>query len=54
MQHGEKMRYVLTIEIDIKRGAVVQARGWGNRAASGKSLRLLPEWSARESLRLDF
>jgi len=49
---GEKIRHVLTIEVDMKRRAVVQARGWGNRAASGKPLRLLQEWTARERLRL--
>ena len=48
----EKVRHVLTIEVDMKRRAVIQARGWGNRAASGKPLRLLRDWSARERLRL--
>lgn len=47
-----KVRHVLTIEVDMKRRAVVQARGWGNRPASGKSLRLLQDWSVRERLRL--
>jgi hypothetical protein len=35
VRRGEKVRHVLTIEVDMKRRAVVQARGWGNRAASG-------------------
>jgi hypothetical protein len=43
---------MLTIEVDLRRRAVVQARGWGNRAPSGKSLPLLQEWAARERLRL--
>jgi hypothetical protein len=51
-RRGEKVRHVLTIEVDMKRRTVVQARGWGNRAAAGKPLRLLQEWSARERLRL--
>ena len=52
VHRGEKVRHVLTIEVDMNRRAVVQARGWGNRAASGKPLRLLQDWTARERLRL--
>ena len=52
VRRGEKVRHVLTVEVDIKRRAVVQARGWGNRVASGKPLRLLQDWTARERLRL--
>jgi hypothetical protein len=48
---GEKVHHVLTIEIDPKRRAVVQARGRANRVASGKSLLLLQDWAAREKLR---
>jgi hypothetical protein len=46
------VRHALTIEVDLSRRAIVQARGWGNRAAAGKPLRLLQDWSARERLRL--
>lgn len=49
---GEKVHHVLTIEIDPRRRAVVQARGWANRVASGKPLRLLQEGANRERLRL--
>jgi hypothetical protein len=49
---GDEVRHVLTLEVDMKRRAIVQARGWGNRAASGKPLRLLQEWAIRERLRL--
>ena len=49
---GEKVHHVLTIEVDSKRRAVVQARGRANRAASGRSLRLLQDWAAREKLRI--
>lgn len=51
---GEKVHHVLTVEIDPKRRAVVQARGRANRAASGRSLRLLQDWAAREKLRPAF
>ena len=52
VRRGEKVRHVLTIEVDMKRHAVVQARGWDNRAAGGKPLRLLRDWAIRERLRL--
>ena len=52
VRRGEYLRHVLTIEVDMKRRAVVQARGWGNGPASGKPLRLLEEWAWRERLRL--
>ena len=51
-RRGDKVRHVLTIEVDMRRRAVVQARAWGNRAASGKPLRLLQDWAIRERLRL--
>jgi len=50
LEHGEKVHHVLTIEIDPQRRSVVQARGRANRAASGKPLRLLQLWAARERL----
>jgi len=52
VRRGEKVRHVLTIEVDMKRRAVIQARGWGNRAPSGKPLRLLRDWAVRERVRL--
>jgi hypothetical protein len=52
MRRGDKMRHLLTIQVDLKRRAVIQARGWHNRPASGKPLRLLHAWMARENLRL--
>ena len=52
VQRGAYVRHVLTIEIDMRQRAVVQARGWRNRAASGKPLQLLEEWTMRERLRL--
>ena len=52
VRRGEKVRHVLTIEVDMKRRAVIQARGWGNRGPSGKPLRLLQNWAVRERVRL--
>jgi hypothetical protein len=51
-RRDERVHHVLTIEVDPKRRAIVQARGLANRAASGKPLRLLQDWAARESLHL--
>ena len=49
---GEEVHHVMTVEIDPKRRVVVQARARANRAASGKPLRLLQGWAARERLQL--
>ena len=51
-RQGEKIQHVLTIEIDPKRHAIVQARGRANSPPSGKPLRLLEDWAHRERLRL--
>jgi len=52
VQRGGKLRHLLTIEVDLKKRAVVQARGWRNRLACGKPLRVLHAWAIRENLRL--
>jgi hypothetical protein len=49
---GEKVHHVLTVEVDPKKRAVIQARGRANRTASGKSLRLLRGWAVRERLQM--
>ena len=49
---AEKIHHVLTVEVDTRRRAVIQARGRTNRAASGKPLRLLQDWAVRERLRM--
>jgi len=49
---SEKSRPVLTVEIDLRKRAVVQARGMANRSASGKPRRLLNEWAIREGLQM--
>lgn len=49
---AEKIHHVLTVEVDPRRRAVIQARGRANRAASGGPLRLLQDWAAREKLRM--
>jgi hypothetical protein len=51
-RRGEEVRHVLTIEIDPKRRAVVQARGRANRAPSGRPLQLLQHWAARERVQM--
>jgi hypothetical protein len=48
MWQGEKKRPVLTVEIDPKKRAVIQARGKANRSASGKPLKVLHDWANRE------
>jgi hypothetical protein len=49
---GDKLRHVLTIEVDPKRRAVVQARGCANRFPSGRPLQLLQDWADRERLKM--
>lgn len=52
VRRGQKVRHLLTIEVDMRRRAVVQARGWRNRPAFGKSLRLLKDWATQQRLQL--
>jgi hypothetical protein len=47
---AENIHHVLTVEVDPKRRAVIQARGRANRVASGRPLRLLQDWAVRERL----
>ena len=51
---GEVKRFAAcsTVEVDMIRRAVIQARGWRNRAPSGKPFRLLQDWAVRERIRL--
>jgi hypothetical protein len=49
---GPNVRSILTIEIDPRRRAIVQARGFRNRRPSGKALELLQTWAKRERLRV--
>ena len=49
---GEHVHHVLTVEVDPRRRAVVQARGRANRVASGKPLRFLQDWAARERIQM--
>jgi hypothetical protein len=51
-RHGEQLHHSLTIEVDPKRRAIVQARGRANRVASGKPLRLMQDWATRERLKM--
>jgi hypothetical protein len=50
---GEKVRHVLTVEVDPKKRAVIQARGRANRFPSGRALELLQHWASREKLRME-
>jgi len=52
MWRSEKVRPVLTVEVDPTKRAVIQARGMANRSASGKPRRLLREWAMREGLQM--
>jgi hypothetical protein len=50
---GERtVRSLLTIQVDPRRNAIVQARGFRNRPAGGKALEVLRAWAERERLRL--
>lgn len=49
---GDKIRHLLTIEVDPKRRAVIQARGKANRNPGGKPLSLLQNWAGRENLQM--
>lgn len=49
----DKVRSVLTIEIDPARGRIVQVRGKANRRPSGLPLELLERWASREALIID-
>lgn len=46
------VRPVLTIEIDPRQRAIVQARGLRNRPPSQRTLQLVEEWARRENLRV--
>jgi hypothetical protein len=48
----EKVHQVLTIEVDPTKRSIIQARGNANRAAAGKSRRILEEWATREGLKI--
>jgi hypothetical protein len=45
------VRSVATVEINVDRCAVVQARGFRNRPVSGQALLVLRTWATRERLR---
>lgn len=51
-QGAGSSRSMATVEVDPRQRAVVQARGLRNHRASGKALRLLHAWTARERLRI--
>jgi hypothetical protein len=51
-RQAERIHHVLTVEVDPRRRAVVQARARSNRAAAGKPLRYIEEWAVREKLQM--
>ena len=52
LRRDSNVRSVITIQVDPKQNAIVQARGFRNRRPSGTALQLLYTWAARENLRL--
>jgi PcfJ-like protein len=50
--HGDNLHHVMTIEVDPAKRAVIQARARANSAPSGRPLRLLQDWAARERLQI--
>jgi len=52
VRSAARLRSVLTVEVDPRRRAIVQARGLRNRPASGKARRLLEAWAEREQLQV--
>jgi hypothetical protein len=49
---GATARSLLTIEVDPRRGAIVQVKGPGNRPGTPRALELLRLWATREQLEL--
>jgi PcfJ-like protein len=49
---GARVRPIATIEVDPRRHAIVQVRGYWNRSVSGRPRLLLQQWAAREQVRL--
>lgn len=49
---GTKARAIVTLEIDPKQRAIVQARGFRNSLPSGRRLQVIRMWAERERLRL--
>jgi hypothetical protein len=45
-------RPVATVEVDVRRRLIVQARGFRNQRVSGRALYVLQTWANREGLRL--
>jgi hypothetical protein len=52
-RHGDDApRSVLTIEVDTRRRAIVQLRGWWNTPPGGRPFEIVRSWAARERLRI--
>lgn len=46
-------RSIMTLEVDIETNAIVQARGFRNRIASGEPLRWIEKWAGQVGLRVN-
>jgi hypothetical protein len=52
-RHGDgPVRSVLTIEVDPRRQAIVQLRGWWNMLPGGRPFQIVRSWASRERLRI--
>ena len=51
-RRGLSYKSVVTVEINPASRAIIQARGFRNRRASGRALNILQMWAAKEGLRL--
>lgn len=51
-RRGSRVRSIITIEVNPRTNAIVQARGFRNRLPSARAMDLVRTWAARERLRL--
>jgi hypothetical protein len=52
LEAEQRTKGVLTVEVDLQRQTICQARGKGNRPASQRELEVLGMWADRERLRI--
>jgi hypothetical protein len=51
-RRGPSVRPIVTIEVDLARRAIIQARGFRNNWPAGRALDVIQRWAAQEGLRL--
>jgi hypothetical protein len=49
---ADKVRSIVTLEIDLVKRAIVQARGFGNSYPSSRRLQIIRLWARREGIRV--